>query len=146
MGVGPCLHKRFWNLLPKPCRSCRWPRCTDKSSLFWKTAQFDKFSCQVKTRATKSTAISVIMVITITFSAVTARRYLMYQLVLEILTNWLQQDSWSRITRSFCTGAVASAWMKIRNEAGTWPFQLVVSTFRKINRTPKARSASPFET
>jgi hypothetical protein len=52
-------------------------------------------------------------VTTITFSAVDARRYLMYQHVLEILTNWLQQDSWSKITRSFCTDAVANAQVKM---------------------------------
>jgi hypothetical protein len=41
---------------------------------------------------------------------------LMCQLVLEILTNWLHQDSWWRITRSSCTGAVVPAWVRQQSE------------------------------
>lgn len=48
-----CLLKKFWRLLPEQCHNCRWPRCTDKSSLYLKTVQFDKCNCQGKTRATR---------------------------------------------------------------------------------------------
>ena len=118
MGGGHCLHKKFKNLLPKPCRNCRWRRCIDKSSLYWKTVQFDKFNCRVKTRVTKLAATNMTMttVTTITFSVVDAKRYLMCQLVLEILTNWLQQDLRSKITRSFCTDAVVPAWVRRQSE------------------------------